>query len=91
MVLAERLPGFELFTQPEIYTTNSRSILANMTKMKMDLEYNLALLEELDPHEINSLEDMYLTYLTGGKMARSAGEEYIRALDQLNKLLSGRS
>jgi len=59
--------------------------------MKMDLEYNLALLEVLDPHEINSLEDMYLTYLTGGKMARSAGEEYIRALDQLNKLLSGRS
>lgn len=88
---AELMPGFELFTQPEIYTTNSRSILANMTQMKMDLEYNLALLEVLDPHEINSLEDMYLTYLTGGKIARSAGEEYIRALDQLNKLLSGRS
>ena len=49
-----------------------------MTQMKMELEYNLALLEVLDPHEINSLEDMNLTYLTGGKIARSAGEDYIR-------------
>lgn len=79
--------GFELFTIPKIVTTNSRSFLASMTQIKFDLEYNLALLEELDPSEINRLEDLYLKYLFGGKIAKAESEDYIRPVDQLKKLL----
>jgi hypothetical protein len=88
---SELIPGFELFTVPEILTTNSRSMLANMIQMKWDLEYNLALSEELDPSDINHLEDKYLKYLIGGKIARAESNDYIRPVDQLKKLLFGQA
>lgn len=80
--------GFELFTVPEVVTTNSRSFLASMTQIKFDLEYNMALLEEVNPSELNRMEDMYLKYLFGGKIARAESEKYIQPINQLKKLLS---
>lgn len=79
--------GFELFTVPEIVTTNSRSILASMTQIKFDLEYNLALLEDVEPAVLNRIEDEYLKYLFGGKIAKAQSKDYIRPVDQLKKLL----
>jgi len=79
--------GFELFTVPEVVTTNSRSLLSNMAQMKWDLENNLALLEEVNPAELNRLEDVYLKYLFGGKIAKAESKDYIRPVDQLKKLL----
>lgn len=80
--------GFELFTIPEVVTTNSRSLLASMTQLKFDLEYNLALLEEVEPAELIRMEDKYLTYLFGGKIAKAASKAYIQPLDQLKQLQS---
>ena len=82
--------GFELFTVPEVVTTNSRSLLASMTQIKFDLEYNLALLEEVEPSELNRLEDSYMKYLFGGKIAKAESEDYIRPVDQLKKLFLSR-
>jgi hypothetical protein len=82
------IPGFELFTVPEIVTTNSRSILANMTQLKWDLEYNLALLmEAFGPSEINRIEDKHLKCLFVGKIAGAESRNYCSPVDQLKKLL----
>lgn len=78
--------GFELFTAPEVVTTNNRSILASITQMKFDLEYNLALLEEVEPSEISRIEDRFLKYLFGGKIASAASKSYINPIDQLKEL-----
>ena len=57
---AELIPRFELNAEPVIVSTNSRSVLANMNQMKFDVEYNLAMAEEINPAEILRIEDMYL-------------------------------
>ena len=77
--------AFELDTPYEIFATNDRNILSNMTQMKFSLEYSLAMEEELGPAEIARIEDHYLDYLMGGKIAGE--EDYIRPVDQLRKLM----
>lgn len=54
--------------------------------MKFDLEYNLALLEEVEPSEISRIEDRFLKYLFGGKIASAASKSYINPIDQLKEL-----
>ena len=77
--------AFELDTPYEIFATNNRNVLSNMNQMKYSLEYSLAMEEELGPAEIARIEDHYLDYLMGGKIA---GEDhYIRPVDQLRKLM----
>lgn len=83
---SDLIPSFELFSVPELCATNSRSILANMTQMKLDLEYNLALLEIVEPSDLNKIEDLYLRYLIGGKIAKAESENYIQPVAQLKKL-----
>jgi hypothetical protein len=77
--------AFDLDTPYEIFATNDRNILSNMTQMKFSLEYSLAIEEELGSAEIVRIEDLYLDYLMGGKIAGE--EDYIRPIDQLNKLM----
>jgi len=77
--------AFELDTPYEIFATNNRNVLSNMNQMKFSLEYSLAMEEELGPAEIARIEDHYLDYLMGGKIA---GEDhYTRPVDQLRKLM----
>ncbi len=80
----ELVPDFQLDTTSEIYLTNSRSILANMTQIRFSLEYSFALSEELEEVDIVRIEDSYLTYLVGGKIAKG---NYIRPVDILKELL----
>lgn len=81
---SDLVPGFELDSQYEIYTTNNRSILSNITQLKFSLEYNLAMSEELRPAEIDRIEDLYLKYLFGGKIANG---KYIMPRDLLKNLI----
>ena len=39
---------FQVHTKPEIYATNSRSLLAHMNQMKYAIEYRVALAEQLE-------------------------------------------
>lgn len=82
---SELIPGFELDTNTEIYSTNSRHILANMNQMRYEFEYHLAMSEMLYDADIARLEDLCLNQIIGGKIAGS--NRYIRPVDQLKELL----
>ena len=84
--------GFQLETAPEFYSTNSRNILANMNQLKFSLEWSLALLEELEERDIAKIEDHYLKYYVGGKVANEKGgnRDYIEAKTILTDLLEKR-
>lgn len=88
---SELIPRFELESEPVIVSTNSRSVLANMNRMKFDVEYNLAMEEVLEPADMNRIEDALLKYLFGGKIAKSAPYNVIRPVDQLKILLSDKA
>ena len=76
--------GFQLDTKIEVYTTNSRNILANMNQMKFNIEYQLAMAESLDPNDIENIEDMQLSNIIGGKIAEG---KYITPKEKLKQLL----
>jgi hypothetical protein len=76
--------GFQLDTKIEVYTTNSRNILANMNQMKFDLEYRLAMAESLELNGIENIEDMQLSFIIGGKIADG---KYIMPKEKLKQLL----
>ncbi|MBP1631474.1 MAG: hypothetical protein H6Q15_2367 [Bacteroidetes bacterium] len=80
----ELVPHFKLGTMPEIYSTNSRSILANMNQIKFSLEYSFALSDGFEEVDIARIEDTYLTYLVGGKIAKG---KYISPVEILKELL----
>ena len=75
---------FQLDTKIEVYSTNSRNILANMNQMKFNLEYHLAMTESLDSSDIENIEDMQLSNIIGGKIAEG---KYIMPKEKLKKLL----
>ena len=83
------VPGFQLDTAPEFYSTNSRNILANMNQLKFGIEWSLALSEELEERDISRIEDNYLRHLVGGKVANEKGgkRDYIKAKTILKELL----
>lgn len=80
----ELVPGFGLDTDPEIYSTNSRHILANMNQIKFNIEYHLSMSELLDDADIARLEDLSLDQIIGGKIA---GGKYIMPKERLKELL----
>jgi hypothetical protein len=45
-------------TKPEIYATNSRSLLAYMNQMKYAIEYRVALTEQLEDINYSEIEDL---------------------------------
>ena len=76
--------GFQLDTKIEVYTTNSRNILANMNQMKFNLEYHLAITELLDYINIGNIEDIELKDIIGGKIAEG---KYIIPIEKLKQQL----
>lgn len=56
------IPHFSLDTVPEIFSTNSRSMLAHMNQIKMDTIYNSALAETIEDINYTSIEDIFLAY-----------------------------
>ena len=49
---------FQAHSKPEIFTTNSRSMLAHMNQMKYNIEYHVALVERLEDINYSEIEDM---------------------------------
>jgi hypothetical protein len=81
-------PEFQLDTTPEIYSTNCRSILANMNQIRFSLEYSLALSEELEEEDIARVEDLFLNNIVGGKIAKG---EYMVPKTILMELLENKA
>jgi len=76
--------SFQLNANPEVFTTNSRSMVAHMNQIKYELEYHFAIAESIDEINFEHIEYQYLNYLFGGKYK---GRKYIRPKDQLDKFL----
>lgn len=81
------IPGFELFSEPEIVTTNNRSMLTNIVQMKWNLEYSLAMPDVLDAEALNRIEDKYLGYSFRGKIAEAESNHFVRPVDLLKRRL----
>ena len=75
-------PYFQLDSLPEVFSTNSRSMLAHINQIKFDLEYHFAMAETIEDINYNRLEDIYFDYLFGG---RNIENKYIRPMDVLNR------
>ena len=71
-----------MHTKPEIYATNSRSLLAHMNQMKYAIEYRVALAEQDEDINYSEIED-----LLGDMLVTSAGpRKYEKPTDILQKL-----
>jgi len=79
------LPLFHLDTScVEIYTTNSRSVLAHMNQIKFNIEYHCFLAETLEQINFDWLEDIFFDYLFQTKDTKG---KYTKTKEILSKLL----
>ena len=74
------IPLYDFESEPIIYKTNNKSVLAIMNQLKSNIEYHLAMSENLEPDEIDKIEDIHLGVLLGGKIGRGS---YITPLEIL--------
>jgi len=73
---------FILDPKPEIFATNSRSMLGHMNQIKYNLEYHLALPETLELTNYEAIEDIHLRYMFGIPKKR----EYLKPIEILKDL-----
>ena len=75
---------FQLYSNPKIYTTNSRSMLAYMNQIQYAIEYNVALTEKAENINYGEIED-----LLSDMLLSSAGpRKYEKPTDILQKLVN---
>lgn len=74
---------FQLKTEPEIYASNSRSMLAYMNQLRYNLEYNLAMPETLEDINYVEIEDIHNDWLFTSKGPR----KYERPTELLQTLV----
>lgn len=79
------IPLYNLDSPPEIFKTNSRSMLGHMNQLKFIYEYSCALESYWEDIDFAKLEDHNLTYLFGS--AKTPGK-YLRPLDLLKGLVN---
>jgi hypothetical protein len=77
-------PKFQLDSGPEIFATNSRSILAHINQLKFNLEYHLALADTIESINYDNLEDIHFDSLFTNK---SSPRGYITPKSILDNLL----
>ena len=75
---------FQQHTKPEIYTTNSRSMLSHMTQLKYAIEYRIALTETFEDINYDEIEDLLSDMLLSSKGPR----KYEKPTDILQRLVN---
>jgi len=75
---------FQLHTKPEIYTTNSRSMLSHMTQLKYAIEYSFAIAETYEDINYSEIEDSLSDLLISSK----GSKRYEKPTDRLQKLVN---
>ena len=75
---------FQLHTNPEIYTTNSRSMLSHMTQLKYAIEYSIAIAETYEDINYNEIEDSLSDMLLSSK----GSGRYEKPTDILKRLVN---
>jgi len=66
---SDLIPRFQLDTKPEIFATNSRSILAHINQLKFNIEYHIALAETIDSIDYDRIEDIHFDSLFTDKLS----------------------
>jgi len=56
---SDLIPQFQLDSKPEIFATNSRSILGHINQVKFNIEYHIALAETIDSIDYDRIEDIH--------------------------------
>ncbi len=75
---------FQQHTKPEIYTTNSRSMLSHMTQLKYAIEYSIAIAETYEDINYSEIEDSLSDLLISSK----GSKRYEKPTDRLQKLVN---
>ena len=78
-------PKFKLDSQAEIFATNNRSILGNITQMKFNIEYHIALADSIESIDYDRIEDIHFGMLFTDK-TRSKG--FVTPEEILHNLLA---
>jgi hypothetical protein len=75
---------FQLYSKPEIFATNSRSMLAHMNQIRYNIEYHFAVAESIESIDYDKIEDIHLDYLFGNI---SRPSKFVTSLNLLDDLL----
>jgi len=75
---------FQQHTKPEIYTTNSRSMLSHMTQLKYAIYYSIALAETIEDINYDEIEDSLSDMLLSSK----GPGKYEKPTDILQRLVN---
>jgi hypothetical protein len=75
---------FQLHLKPEIFATNSRSMLAHMNQIRYNIEYHFAEAESIESIDYDKIEDIFLDYLFGNV---SMPSKFVTSLNLLDDLL----
>lgn len=69
------LPHYQLQTSPQIYATNSRSMLAHMNQLRYNIEYHLGMAKNIEVINWDFIEEIHFNHLfTRNKMYLSPKE-----------------
>ncbi len=68
-------PLFRIHSEPDIFTTDSRSQLGHMNNLKYNIEYHLALAESTDDIEYELIDDIHFNCMFN---AKSLNRKYVR-------------
>jgi hypothetical protein len=66
---SDLIPRFQLDTKPEIFATNSRSILGHINQVKFNIEYHIALAETIDSIDYDRIEDIHFDSIFTDKLS----------------------
>jgi len=66
---SDLIPRFQLDTKPEIFATNSHSILGHINQVKFNIEYHIALAETIDSIDYDRIEDIHFDSIFTDKLS----------------------
>jgi hypothetical protein len=72
---------YQLQTEPQIFATNSRSMLAHMNQLRYNIEYHLAMAETIEDTNWDYIEEIHYDYIF------SRNKKYTRPKDILDGLM----
>jgi len=80
---SDLIPRFQLDTKPEIFATNSRSILGHINQVKFNIEYHIALAETIDSIDYDRIEDIHFDMIFTDKLSPGGYVTPKRILDNM--------
>jgi hypothetical protein len=75
-------PKFQMETDPEIFTTNSKSMMAHMNQMRYAIEYSVAIARGFNEISLIDIEDT----LSGILFSSKGAKDYIKPIEILQGL-----